>query len=51
MEDFISVAGDSPRSWRNAGRLINRLNERRVLDRFVNAVRGVGRDIGEGAAG
>src|SRR5215472_12425200 len=36
---FISVAGDSPRSWRNAGRLVDRLNERRVLDRFVNAVR------------
>ena len=38
MEDFISVAG-IPRSWRNAGRLIDRLNERRVLDRIVNAVR------------
>ena len=37
MEDFISVAG--PRSWRNAGRLTDRLNERRVLDRIVNAVR------------
>ena len=37
MEDFISVAG--PRSWRNAGRLADRLNERRVLDRIVNAVR------------
>ena len=34
MEDLISVAGDSPRSWRNAGRLTDRLNERRVLDRW-----------------
>ena len=39
MEDLISVAGDSPRAWRNAGRLTDRLNERRVLDRIVNAVR------------
>jgi hypothetical protein len=39
MEDFISVAVDSPRSWRNAGGLTDRLNERRVLDRIVNAVR------------
>ena len=34
------MAGDSPRLWRNAGRLIDRLSERRVLDRFVNAVQG-----------